>query len=42
MKRWWMLAALPLVALLAIVPTQGMAQTVTYAAGAAPRRRSTA
>ena len=36
MKRWSILAALLLVALLAITPGQGLAQTVTYAAGADP------
>ena len=36
MKRWWILAALMMVALLAVVPGQGQAQTVTYAAGADP------
>jgi ABC-type transport system substrate-binding protein len=36
MKRWWNLAALLLVAFLAVLPCQGLAQTVTYAAGADP------
>ncbi len=36
MKRWSILTALLLVALLAIAPGQGQAQTVTYAAGADP------
>ena len=36
MKRWWILAALMMVALLAVAPGQGRAQTVTYAAGADP------
>ena len=36
MKRWWILAALMMVALLAIAPGPGQAQTVTYAAGADP------
>ncbi len=36
MKRWWILAAVMMVALLAIAPGQGQAQTVTYAAGADP------
>ena len=36
MKRWWILAAVMMVALLAITPGQGQTQTVTYAAGADP------
>ena len=36
MKRWWILAALMMVALLAVAPGPGQAQTVTYAAGADP------
>jgi ABC-type transport system substrate-binding protein len=36
MKKWWNLAALLLVALLAALPCQGQAQTVNYAAGADP------
>ena len=36
MKRWWILAAVMIAALLAIAPGQGQAQTVTYAAGADP------
>jgi ABC-type transport system substrate-binding protein len=36
MKRWSILTALLMVALLAIAPAQGQAQTVTYAAGADP------
>jgi ABC-type transport system substrate-binding protein len=36
MKRWWILAAVLLVAFLAIAPSQGQAQTATYAAGADP------
>lgn len=36
MKRWSLFAALLMVALLALTPGQGLAQTVTYAAGADP------
>jgi ABC-type transport system substrate-binding protein len=36
MKRWWILAAVMMAALLAFAPGQGHAQTVTYAAGADP------
>ena len=36
MKRWSILAAMLMVALLAITPGQGLAQTVTYASGADP------
>ena len=36
MKRWSILAAILLVAFLAVAPGQGLAQTVTYAAGADP------